>query len=178
VKFCYADPPYHGMGVKMYGSKHKHAVVWDDKQTHIDLIAYLTEHYPDGWALSCNPKDLAWLLPHCPEEVRVCAWVKTFHQIRPTTVQYAWEVVILHKGRKNHKRKPMVRDWLACSIAMRKGLQGAKPDEFNDWVLALLNARTGDTLVDLFPGSGGMTEAGKRAGVKVHKSRKAYPPRC
>jgi hypothetical protein len=159
MKFAYADPPYHGMGKKMYGELHPEAAKWDDKQSHIDLIAELTEKYPDGWAFSCNPRDLAWLLPHCPEETRVCVWTKTFHQIRPTTVQFAWEPVLLYKGRKDHKRKPMVRDWLSCAAARKKGLQGAKPDQFNDWVLQLLNAQKGDTIVDLFPGSNGMADA-------------------
>jgi hypothetical protein len=39
---------------------------------------------------------------------------------------------------------------------MKKGLVGAKPDVFNNWVLDLLNFKHGDTLDDLFTGSGGM----------------------
>jgi hypothetical protein len=174
MKFCYADPPYHGMGKKMYASTHDDAAIWDDKQTHIDLVAHLTETYPDGWALSCNPRDLTWLLPNCPEEVRVCAWVKTFHQIRPGSVQYAWEPLVLYRGRKVYKRKPMVRDWISCPIAMRRGLQGAKPDAFNDWVLQLLNVQPGDDIVDLFPGSGGLLQAGQRAGVSVIPNTEAW----
>ena len=42
---------------------------------------------------------------------------------------------------------------------MKKGLQGAKPDKFNDWILDLLNYQSGDTLDDLFPGTNGMAEA-------------------
>lgn len=175
MRFCYADPPYFGMGKKMYAATHENAIIWDEQQTHIDLIAYLTDNFPDGWALSCNPKDLPWLLPHCPEEVRVCVWTKTFHQIRPTTVQFAWEPVLLYRGRKDHKRKPMVRDWLACATARKKGLQGAKPDAFNDWILLLLNAQASDEVVDLFPGSGGLSTAGDRAGIPVIPNLKTYP---
>ena len=175
MRFCYADPPYFGMGKKMYASTHEDALIWDERQTHIDLVAYLTENFPDGWALSCNPKDLPWLLPHCPEEVRVCVWTKTFHQIRPTTVQFAWEPVLLYRGRKDHKRKPMVRDWLSCATARKKGLQGAKPDAFNDWILLLLNAQASDEVVDLFPGSGGLSTAGDRAGIPVIPNLKTYP---
>jgi hypothetical protein len=61
----------------------------------------------------------------------------------------------------------MVRDWLSCAAARKKGLQGAKPDAFNDWVLLLLNAQPGDTVRDLFPGSHGMLEAGNRANITV-----------
>jgi len=61
----------------------------------------------------------------------------------------------------------MVRDWLSCVTARKKGLQGAKPDPFNDWVLQLLNAKPGDTVTDLFPGSGGMRQACERASIQV-----------
>ena len=66
MKFAYADPPYHGMGKKMYGDLHDEAAKWDSKTSHIELLNKLTQDYPDGWVLSCNPKDLVWLLPHAP----------------------------------------------------------------------------------------------------------------
>ena len=158
MKFAYADPPYFNMGKKMYGHLHEEAAIWDDKESHRNLIERLKNEYPDGWAMSCNPSNLHWLLiGH--EDIRVCAWTKTFHQIRGTTNQFAWEVVLLGGGRKDNKRKPMVRDWLSCPIAMKKGLQGAKPDKFNDWILDLLNFQIGDELDDLFPGSNGMAFA-------------------
>jgi hypothetical protein len=53
----------------------------------------------------------------------------------------------------------MVRDWLSCACAMRKGLVGAKPLTFNLWILDLLNYQEGDTLDDLFPGTNGMADA-------------------
>jgi hypothetical protein len=56
----------------------------------------------------------------------------------------------------------MVRDWLSCAAARKKGLQGAKPDQFNDWVLMLLNAKQDDEIVDMFPGSNGMSFAIER----------------
>ena len=157
MKFAYADPPYFKQGKKRYGEFHKDAAIWDSQAAHLDLVHKLMDEYPDGWALSCNPADLSWLL--VSSEIRVCAWVKTFHQIRPTTVQYAWEPVLLYGGRKDNKRKPMVRDWISGVATKRKGLPGAKPDYFNDWILALLNYQDGDTLDDLFPGTNGMAEA-------------------
>ena len=158
MKFAYADPPYYKQGKRLYGKLHAEASIWDDKKAHIDLVARLVSEFPDGWALSCNPADLVWILPACPSEIRVAAWCKTFHQIRPTTVQYAWEPVIFMGGRKDHKRKPMVRDWMSCARANRKGVPGAKPQQFNEWVLQLLNYQPGDELVDMFPGSGGMQQ--------------------
>lgn len=161
MKFAYADPPYYRQGKRLYG-EHPKAAIWDTKQAHIDLVERLNSDYPDGWALSCNPADLHWLLPHAPE-ARVCAWAKTFHQIRPLcSVQYAWEPVILNGGRKIPKRKPMIRDWMACARSMRKGLIGAKPDAFNEWVLDLLGYQSGDIVDDLYPGTGGLAQAIER----------------
>ena len=158
MKFAYADPPYFKQGKRLYGKLHPEAEIWDSQQSHLDLIARLYNEYPDGFALSCNPADLAWILAKYPE-LRICVWAKTFHQIRPTTVQYAWEAVLLHGGRKENKRKPMIRDWISAARAMRKGLVGAKPLVFNLWILDLLNYKDEDVLDDLFPGSGGMAEA-------------------
>jgi hypothetical protein len=168
MKFAYADPPYYGNGKRRY-SEHPEAAIWDSKDAHFDLVRRLVAEYPDGWALSCNPSDLGWLLPVCPEGVRVAAWVKTFHQIRPTTVQYAWEPVIFVGGRKNPKRKPMVRDWHSCTATKKKGTVGAKPQSFNAWVLDLLAYDpTQDTVDDLFPGSNGMLETVSRLSEAVN----------
>ena len=160
MKFAYADPPYFKQGKKRYGEFHEEAAIWDSQASHLNLIHKLMDEYPDGWALSCNPADLSWIL--VSSEIRVCSWTKTFHQIRPTTVQYAWEPVLLYGGRKDNKRKPMVRDWISGVATKRKGLPGAKPDYFNDWILALLNYQEDDVLDDLFPGTNGMAEAVKR----------------
>ena len=160
MRFAYADPPYYLQGKRLYGKLHPEAAIWDSKQAHLDLVSNLVNDYPDGWALSCNPANLQWLLPACPETARVCAWAKTFHQIRPlASVQYAWEPVIICGGRQIKNRKPMVRDWLACSMAMRTGLVGSKPAAFNVWVLDLLGFDPElDTVADIFPGTGGLGE--------------------
>lgn len=160
MKFAYADPPYYGNGKKRYGELHDEAEQFDSIDSHLLLVAKLVSEYPDGWVLSCNPADLKWLLPVCPDDCRVGAWVKSYHQIRPTTVQYSWEPVIFRGGRKDNKRQPMVRDWLEAPVTKNKKVPGAKPKSFNAWVLALLNFNhQEDTLDDLFPGSGGMNVA-------------------
>lgn len=156
MKFAYADPPYHRMGKKLYGKHHNEASIWDDQQTHIKLLDQLTNEYPDGWALSCNPRDLNWLLPHTPPDARVAVWTKTWHQIRPTSTQYAWEPVIFRTTKKDPKR-PMIRDWISGAATRQRGLPGAKPHYFNVWILDLLVFdRETDTLHDLFPGTNGM----------------------
>jgi hypothetical protein len=163
MRFAYADPPYLGNGKKRY-KEHPEAHIWDEKETHFNFINRLVSEYPDGWVLSCNPSDLRWLLPACPDDCRVGAWVKTFHQIRRTSTQYAWEPVIFRGGRPDPTRKPMVRDWISCVTTRKKGTIGAKPDLFNEWVLALMGYDPSqDTLDDIFPGSNGMMSVLQRA---------------
>ena len=155
MKFAYADPPYFGMGKKMYQKHHDEAFIFDDRMTHIDLMINLNNEY-DGWALSCNPRDLVWLLPEAPDKTRVAVWVKPYAQIRPVMTQYMYECVLFKTNKKLGSRKPMVKDWLMTSPTRKTGLQGAKPDEFNKWILDLLGYENGDELVDLFKGTGSM----------------------
>jgi hypothetical protein len=156
MKFAYADPPYFGRAHEIYGKHHPNARHWDKKETHVELVEVLCNDYPDGWALSCNSKDLAWILPHCPEDARVASWCKTWHQIRPTSTQWAWEPVIFRTIKKDPKR-PMVRDFMISSMQTGRIVPGAKPHSFNRWVLDLLIFNNEeDTLDDIFPGSGGM----------------------
>ena len=161
MKFAYADPPYLGMG-KKYAGLHPEAKIWDDPKAHTDLVERLCDEYPDGWAVSLSVPSLKLYLSACPDDVRIASWTKTFHQIRVNVpIQYAWEPVIWRGGRKDTPVKPMVRDWHSGVIAMRKGLFGAKPQHFNTWILELLQYQQGDTIDDLFPGTGGMSEAVK-----------------
>jgi hypothetical protein len=164
---AYADPPYFGMGKKMYGKLHPEAAIWDDAKSHIDLMHSLDEEY-DAWAFSLTTTSLRILLPESPEGTRVAAWVKPFAAWRPNhRVQYTWEPIIFKTERsKGGRGIPSVRDHISCNIAMKKGLQGAKPDGFNDYILNLLGYEEGDEFVDLFPGTNGMQEAIDRAIVR------------
>lgn len=162
MRFAYADPPYLGQGAKHYGDHHDEAADWDHPARHRQLVERLTDDYPDGWALSLSVPSLGMYLGWCPDDVRVAAWVKPFHVfkkgVRPA---YAWEPVIFRGGRNDNPEPPSKgepattpRDWLAANITLRKGLPGAKPDEFCYWVFDLLNVQSGDQLDDLFPGTG------------------------
>lgn len=166
MRFAYADPPYLGCG-RLYAKHHPEALIWDDPETHRDLIAKLVEQYPDGWALSCHTPSLQTLLPMCPTDVRIGAWVKPFHVykkgVRPA---YAWEPLIYRGGRNKNPPTPpkggkaiTPKDFVSANITLRKGLTGAKPPAFNAWVLDLLGYQPGDELDDLFPGTGGMADA-------------------
>ena len=158
MKFAYADPPYFGMGKKMYQKHHDQAYIWDDRMTHIELVDYLDTNY-DGWALSCNPRDISWLLPQCPDKTRMAVWVKPYAQIRPVMTQYMYECLLFKTNKKLGSRKPMVKDWLQTSPTRKTGLQGSKPEEFNKWVLDLLGFESGDELDDIFTGTNSMGKA-------------------
>jgi hypothetical protein len=158
MKFAYADPPYLGCG-KLYAKHHPDALAWDDPATHRDLIAGLSRDYPDGWALSLSSPSLATLLPMCPPDVRVAAWVKPFAAFKANVRNaYTWEPVIIRGGRTSSRDgAPVTRDHLSAPIQLRAGLTGAKPPRFNQWVLDMLGYIDGtDTIDDLYPGTDGM----------------------
>lgn len=161
ITVAYADPPYLGC-CRLYDHYHPDGRCWDDPLTHELLIGRLCDEYPNGWALSCTSGSLRTLLPLCPDDVRVGAWVKPFHAykrgVRPA---YAWEPLIYRGGRnKGHKPPPKggkattPKDFVAENITLKKGLTGAKPERFCEWVLDLLNVQPGDSVVDLYPGTG------------------------
>lgn len=172
MRFCYSDPPYLGCCSK-YNHYHPDGLCWDDLNTHWLLIERLVREFPDGWALSASSSSLRDLLPVCPSDVRIAAWVKPFcafkKGVRPC---YAWEPIIFSGGRNpsnGHSHPPPVKggkqttpkDFIAESITLQKGLTGAKPEKVCEWILDLLNVQEGDEVVDLFPGTGIMTRTAK-----------------
>lgn len=155
LRFAYADPPYLGCGARLYGEPE-----WDDIATHRRLIERLTDEYPDGWVLSCTSGNVFDLAPLCPSGCRLGAWVKPFAAFKPNVnPAFAWEPVIWRGGRTKRSRKDdTIRDWHSENITMLRGVPGAKPPGFAMWVTQLLGAdvRKGDTITDLFHGSGAM----------------------
>src|SRR5688500_4295238 len=95
MKFAYADPPYIGQAKRHYSHDPLCAEV-----DHGELLARLQSEFPDGWALSASSPSLKTILPLCPDDVRIAAWVKSFcafkKGVRPA---YAWEPVIFRGGR-------------------------------------------------------------------------------
>lgn len=172
MKFAYADPPYLGQS-RHYD--HPNAKDCDNIEWHHDLITRLERDYSDGWVLSCSSPSLRHLLPACPVDTRVGAWVKPFHAfkkgVRPA---YAWEPVLFRGGRNRNHPPPekggkattpkdffVTADVVSANITLKRGMTGAKPDAFALWVLDLLNVQPEDTIDDLFPGSGAIGAAWK-----------------
>lgn len=155
MKIAYADPPYLGC-CALYQHHHPDGLCWDDNDTHQLLLGRLVADFPDGWALSCSTPSLRWLMPYCPDDVRVAAWVKPFAVFKPNVnPAYAWEPVIWRGGRMKRSRdEATVRDWVSVPIALQKGLTGAKPEGFVLWLFDLLGLQENDTVTDLFPGTG------------------------
>lgn len=160
MRFAYADPPYLGLG-KLYADRHPEAMLWDDPATHQALITRLCDKWPDGWALSLHVPSLRAILPMCPDDVRIGSWVKPWASFKlGVRVAYAWEPVIFWRGRHvPSKHNETVRDWCAANSTMMRGFPGAKPRDFCRWVFQVLNTQPGDTLDDLFPGSGAVGAA-------------------
>jgi hypothetical protein len=152
VRVAYADPPYIGQARKHYAS---------EEVNHHELVARLWTEFPDGWALSASSPSLEEVLGICrlvcgPNQVRVAAWVKPFASFKPgVNPAYVWEPVVWRGGRQPRLRtEATVRDWVSANITLKKGLSGAKPVAFCEWLFDLLGLHHGDELVDLYPGTG------------------------
>lgn len=162
MRFAYADPPYLGLAAKFYGDQHPEAAAYDDPETHRALIERLCDEY-DGWAMSLHTPSLRAILPMCPPDVRVGAWCKSFASYKPGVhPAYAWEPIIFRGARKRGRHHTTVSDYCVVPITVKRGFQGAKPDRFVWWVLAVLNVQRDDEFTDLFPGSGAVGRAYER----------------
>jgi len=150
MRFAYADPPYVGQARKLYGC---------DEVDHAALIQRLDSEYA-AWALSASSPSLRYLLPLCPEDVRIFAWVKPFAIFKPNVrVAYAWEPIIVRGWRKGDRTMPTVRDWCAENITLKRGLCGVKPEKVCHWLFDAIGIEAGDEFTDLFIGSGAVTIA-------------------
>ena len=173
MRMTYADPPYLGCG-KLYKNHHPDALAYDNPETHQRLILELEQNSPDGWALSLSAPSLTVMLPMCPARARVCAWVKPFASFKPNVnPAYAWEPVIVCGGRPRTRKQDTVRDWVSANITLKKGLTGAKPREFCYWLFEVLNLQPGDEFIDLFPGTGAVTEAWEVFRSRAHVQQMA-----
>lgn len=153
MRLAYADPPYPGRA-HLYRDHPDYAGEVD----HAALIKRLVRY--NGWALSTSAAALRDILPLCPSEVRVLAWVKH-------TVNIAWEPVIVKSARPISTQS--LRDWIHVEPEAFQWrpkpdsyVIGQKPGPFCEWLFGWLGAEPDDTLDDLFPGSGAVERAWNR----------------
>jgi len=172
MRFGYADPPYPGTARRHYGDRPDYAGEVD----HRALVARLVAEFPDGWTLSTSAAALPAVLASCPPGARVAAWMRGARAARSYRPLSAWEPVIYVGGRAYIAPVEERRvDALAHAVVARTTdpdrIVGAKPAAFAYWMFDLLGALPGDTMVDLFPGSGGIT----RAWAVVEQRQRATP---
>lgn len=158
MKAAYADPPYLNCGQRLYGKLHKQASEYDDPMAHKRLIERLCDEY-ESWGLSTHTPALRILLPWCPEDVRVCAWVKPFCSAKAIQLYHAWEPILVLRPKIIRKKGIVsVRDFVIATppVFTGKGLgiPGQKPDAFCEWLFDALALKPSDDFHDLFPGSG------------------------
>ena len=159
MRIAYADPPYPGCA-HLYRDQES----FGGEVDHADLIARLERDF-DGWVLHTASTTLHEVLRAADEAgvsgFRIAAWVKPFAAFkRNVSVAYAWEPVLVKPVRKPVvSGRVVMRDWFSQSITLRKGLTGAKPHAVCRWLFEVAGLQPDDELVDLFPGTGAVTEA-------------------
>lgn len=160
-RVAYADPPYPGLAWL-----YKREATYAGEVDHRELVSRLQGF--DGWALSTSAKALREVLPLCPPTARVCVWVKPHGVSRATRgLHNAWEPIIVVPAR--HVR-PGVADWFSALPARGGGtLIGRKPQRFCAELFRWLGMRVGDSLDDLFPGTGIVTRAWNALNGATHE---------
>jgi hypothetical protein len=181
MKLCFSDPPYPGQAKRHYSNDP--SGIPAEEVDQVELIQRMIRDY-DGWAMSTSSPGLFRILQDFNDNyaiegpefflengIRMASWVKPFCSWKPThRVQYCWEPVLFKPARtKGGRGIPSCRDFLSANITLRRGTHGCKPDAFNDWILDLIGYKPGDTMDDLFPGTGGMGEAVKRFEMRISK---------
>ena len=150
MRIAYADPPYPGCAHRYKGHPD-----YAGEVDHAALIRRLETEF-DGYVLHTSSVALTGLVPLLHPPYRIDAWVKPFAAFkRNVPVAYAWEPVIVREARKPVvSGRIVMRDWVSCSITLRKGLCGAKPPPVIRWAFEVVGAQPGDELFDLYPGTG------------------------
>lgn len=179
MKLVIADPPYppfvgsggtknrasrwYGTGQRSKKDRpsdhHPDATDWDNSETHRQLMRDLMRD-SDGWAIATSPNGLEVYRP-LPIECRVMIWCKPNAQPGSHRILNKWEPVIVFApvGRRSNRGGIGAISDVLIANAPRRGFIGSKPQEWTNWVLAALSHQEGDVAIDMFPGSGAITEA-------------------
>lgn len=181
MRFAIADPPYppevrrridrrpgrnprvtsRSRATRWYAGhadNHPDAADWDSPATHQALLAHLVRDF-DGWAIATSADGLpAYGL--LPPSAKLMVW--QIANAMPTSARVAstFEFVIVSTPLDRMARGPLgqVPDILRAA-APRRGFAGSKPSEWTRWVLDAMGCGSDDELVDIFLGSGAVTEA-------------------
>ena len=157
LRLAYADPPYLGLARRYYGDQPSFAGEVD----HSELVSRLASY--DGWALSCSSASvpaIAALLVAQDLQARLAIWHRRPAPHPTAGLITAYEGVFYGPARPVARGSggPMTDVLLGVEGRPRPTLPssviGMKPPAFLVWVFGLIGARPGDTLDDLYPGSG------------------------
>ncbi len=154
LRLAYADPPYPKLARRYYQSEPDYAGEVD----HVELVSRLQEC--DGWALSTSEDALPMVLSLLVGvDVSVAAWFRGERRVRTSRPLSSWEPVVYVPARRVvvpsssavcdalvHRARPRMTE--------PRRVVGQKPAAFAFWLFGLLGARPGDTMDDMFPGSG------------------------
>lgn len=156
LRLAYADPPYPGKAKECYGSHPDFAGEVDHAALFVVLEAF------DGWALSTSADALPDVLALAPAGSQVAAWFRGARPPASYAPLNAWEPVIYRGGRAylspvDERRLDALVHHSRPRTSDPRRVIGAKPGAFCFWMFDLLGALPGDELVDLFPGSGGVS---------------------
>lgn len=148
-RLVYADPPFPGKARRCY----QHEPTYAGEVDHTALIAQLLTY--DGWALSTSKAAFITVVHLIPVGIEFswAPWVKVHKPSPGRGPSNVHEYVIYSSARRMLGRVP---DALVAQVARGgdSNLIGRKPIKFVNWMFQLLGALPGDTLDDLFPGSG------------------------
>jgi hypothetical protein len=154
MRFAYADPPYPGRA---------HKYPENEEVDHGELVALLEREFGDGWALSTAADRLQDVLALCPPGVLIGSWHRPLQRTYSSRALSAWEPVIVRGGRPLAMDKPQVVTNALVARGRHRShphaMVGMKPPAFAVWIFEQLGARPGDELVDLYPGSGAVSQA-------------------
>jgi hypothetical protein len=157
MRFAYADPPYPGKA-HLYSEK--------TEVDHVALIRRLTIEYTDGWALSTSSAALRDVWSLCPAAARLCVWVKARRCVKSVRAVSNWEALLVHLGRERYIDAANTLGDALVYCGRHRAFPGAmigmKPPAFAQWMFEQLGAQPGDSLDDLYPGSGAIGEAWRR----------------
>lgn len=161
VDAVYADPPYRG-GEKKYGC---------DPIDFEDLVRVMENAAPVR-AMSTGAKMVAEISALIPS-ARVCPWFRKYSGSLPLVhPTYSWEAVFLWgQLPKRGKNQRVIRDSLhANSVIHRPDIvfPTPKPEEFAHWLVELLFIEpSGQSILDLFSGSGTISRVAELRGLEV-----------
>ena len=162
MTWVYADPPYPGKA-HLYRDHADYAGEVDHGGLVQRLVDARATGLVDGWALSTSARSLPAvleLLNGLEADLIVAAWVKGAHPHgKPHGPAQAWEPVIVSGCRHGLWRPDALTHGAKARTTDPRRVIGAKPARFCGWLFELFGALPGDTLVDMFAGSGGVGRA-------------------